>query len=85
MQIKDLELSRELSAEEQAAVEGGRGGRARDRIAQVKQENIADQFLKNTVNVANGSEFTGDNVLITVNNDVDQSSDQHADSDVDQH
>ena len=81
MQIKDLELSRELSAEEQGAVQGGTGrGRARDRIAQVKQENIAEQALENTVKVANGSEFTGDNVLITVNNDVDQDLDQDADS-----
>jgi hypothetical protein len=78
MQIKDLELSRELSAEEQGAVQGG--GRARDRIAQIKQENVAEQVLENTVKVANGSEFNGDNVLITVNNDVDQDLDQDNDS-----
>ena len=80
MQIKDLSQTRELSAEEQSAVEGG--GRARDRIAQIKQENIGEQFLENHLNVANGSDFSGDNVFITVNNDVDQSLDQDARSKV---
>ena len=62
------------------AVEGG--GRARDRIAQVKQENLADQALENHLNVANYSDFSGDNVFITVNNDVDQDLDQDARSKV---
>jgi len=78
MQIKDL--TTELDAKAMTAVEGG--GRARDRIAQVKQENVAEQALENHLNVANYSDFSGDNVFISVNNDVDQSLDQDARSKV---
>ena len=80
MQIKDLELSRELSAEEQGAVEGG----FRNRTAAGTQlgEIISTQSLSIKSNVGNGSTFNNLGAVV-INADVVV--DQTSDNDLDQH
>ena len=80
MQIKDLELSRELSAEEQAAVEGGR----RNRTAAGTQLGAIDslQELAVTSNVGNYATFNNTGA-VAINADVKV--DQDSDNDLDQH
>jgi hypothetical protein len=92
MQIKDLELSRELSAEEQAAVEGGtRGGlldltSMRDNVKQANNETFQgnEQTQSFGMNFLTGGSVDGKNIYIPVNVSLDQDADNHNYTDIDQ-
>lgn len=93
MQIKDLELSRELSAEEQAAVEGGtRGGlidlaSMRDNVKQANNETFQgnEQSQSFGMNFLTGSDLSGaKNVYVPVNVSLDQDATNDNDTDIDQ-
>jgi hypothetical protein len=92
MQIKDLDLSRELSAEEQAAVEGGtRGGlldltSMRDNVKQANVESFQgnEQSQSFGMNFLTGSEVSGKNIYIPVNVSLDQDADNTNNTEIDQ-
>ena len=85
MQIKDLELSRELSAAEQGAVQGGTGD---DFLQNANTSNLLAEMKKQIgVQVLNGSSInnTGGNFAfsadVTSNDTIDQDSDVDQDND----
>jgi hypothetical protein len=93
MQIKDLSQARELTAEEQAAVEGGTRGGLIDLALQrdsVKQSNV-ESFQGNEqsqtfgMNFMTGADLSGaKNVYTPVNVSLDQDANNHNTVDVDQ-
>jgi hypothetical protein len=93
MQIKDLELSRELTAEEQAAVEGGtRGGLIdlalqRDSVKQANVESFQGNEQSQTfgMNFMTGANLSGaKNVYTPVNVSLNQDASNDNDTDIDQ-
>lgn len=92
MQIKDLELSRELSAEEQGAVQGGgRGGlldltSMRDNVKQASVETFQgnEQTQSFGMNFLTGGHVDGKNIYIPVNVSLDQDASNDNDTDIDQ-